>query len=281
MNSNRFRHLNRFFDRIYVLSIKRATKRHRKLQEHLAGLDWHYFWGIDKRNLNAEIVCQQNLYDDAGHRQLKRTSRSMSLGEVACALSHRAIFEDVLANGYRNALILEDDVLPQPQADQAFAQSLSSLPKDWELLMLGYYSEKYKTPFSMLQRQVYLLYHHLQIANWHNVEKQFIRKMLMKKLNNDWYRIGKLVGGHGYAVTRSACEKFVALQTPIILQADRIFSHLALLDDLKAYAIKEKVFGLSDLANQSYIEYPNLVQKLSSLGSKNKPIAHQILNSSD
>lgn len=265
-----FDHINSFFDHVYVLSLKRATNRHDQLQKNLKGLDWSFFWGVDKIELNEQNVLDTGIYDDSGHRSLKRTHRSMSLGEIACALSHRGIYQDILEKGYQNALILEDDVMPNPDADAKFRNALAQLPQNWELLMLGYYSEKYAQFFSILQRQVYMLYHYLNIANWQKVERRYIRQMLMQRENEAWYRIGKLVGGHGYAVSRSACEKFIKLQTPIVLQADRIFSHLALLGDLKAYGIKEKIFGLSELAQTSYIEYPGLAEKISSLSGKSK-----------
>ena len=69
----------------------------------------------------------------------------MNLGEVACALSHRRIYEDVLTQNYERVLILEDDVIPQPGSLQPFGDIVKQLPEDWELLMLGYYGHKLPT----------------------------------------------------------------------------------------------------------------------------------------
>lgn len=268
-----FQHLNQFFDHIYVISLKRAHDRHARLETALQGLNWSYFWGTDKLDLTPDHLAAEALYDDDTHRRIKRTHRSMSTGEIACALSHRRIYQDVLDKGYRKALILEDDVAVLPHGDSHFGQAMTTLPRDWELLMLGYYSEKYRHPFHLLQRQVYLLYHHLKISNWQKVDKRYIKNMLMKPINRSWYQIGKLVGGHSYAVSHSACKKFIDLQTPIVLQADRIFSHASLLGNLKGYGIRQKVFGLSELAEHSYIEYPSLLQKVGAFGQKARGLA--------
>jgi len=269
MQNQVFETFNQFFDAIYILTLKRAKDRQDRVEKELAGLDYEFFYGVDKHHLDIKRVTEDGIYDDSGHKALKRTHRSMNIGEIACALSHRAIYQDVIDQGHRRALILEDDVRPNPNFSAHFRQALSTLPEDWELLMLGYYSEKYPNLYSKLQLKTYQLYHHLKIANWHKVDPRFIRNMTMADFNEGWLKIGKLVGGHAYAVSQSACKAFIDLQTPVVLQADRVFSHQALIHGMKAYAIKEKVFGLSEMANASYIEYPNLFDKMKTLALKN------------
>lgn len=269
MKNQVFAAFNHFFDAVYVLTLQRAGDRQRRVEKELAGLKYQFFYGVDKHHLDMDQVMKDGIYDDVSHQKLKRTHRSMSLGEVACALSHRAIYQDIVDNGYQKALILEDDVQPNLHCNHHFRESLATLPKDWDLLMLGYYSEKYPSLYSKLQIKTYELYHHLRIANWEKVDPRFIRKMAMSSLNQHWLKIGKLVGGHAYAVTQKACSAFIELQTPVVLQADRVFSHQALLHGMKAYAIKEKVFGLSEMANSSYIEYPTMLEKVKTLAYKN------------
>ena len=178
----------------------------------------------------------------------------MNLGEVACALSHRNIYQNMLDEGHRRALILEDDVLPQPEQLQHFEAVMSQLPDDWELLMLGYYGHKPPTPRYRLQQRLYLAFHYFRIANWHKVSRSWIDNICMSPYSPDIYHMGKVLGTHAYAVSASAAEKFVSYQTPVHLQADRIFNYYAAGKPLNAFALKKTFFTLSELASESYIQ---------------------------
>ena len=76
----------------------------------------------------------------------------------------------------------------------------------------------------------------------------------MQEHSSDIYRIGKVLGTHAYAVSDSAARKFLSYQTPVQLQADRIFNYYAAERPLKAFALRDTVFTLSELAADSYIQ---------------------------
>jgi glycosyl transferase family 25 len=254
MTPDVFQPLNQYFDKIHVLSLPHATARHANIVRVLDGLNWSYFWGADKKDYSATQVIEQHIYDDVAHKHTKRTSRSMNLGEVACALSHRNIYQNMLDEGHKRILILEDDVLPQPEQLQYFDRVICQLPEDWELLMLGYYGHKPPTLPYRLQRQIYLGFHYLRVANWHKVSRSWIDNICMQPYSADIHHMGKVLGTHAYAVSASAAEKFVAYQTPVHLQADRIFNYYAAQHSLNAFALKNTFFTLSELASKSYIQ---------------------------
>ena len=249
-----FQPLNTYFDKVYVLSLPHTSARHANVTKVLDGLNWSFFWGADKKDYTSTQVVEQQIYDDVAHKNTKRTSRSMNLGEVACALSHRNIYQNMLDEGHRRALILEDDVLPQLEQLQHFETVISQLPEDWELLMLGYYGHKPPTPRYRLQQRLYLAFHFLRIANWHKVSRSWIDNICMEHYSPDLYHMGKVLGAHAYAVSASAAEKFVSYQTPVHLQADRIFNYYAAEKPLNAFAPKNTLFTLSELASDSYIQ---------------------------
>jgi len=248
-----FNSLNEFFDHIYVLTLKRSTDRQAHIEKTLAGLAYHFFYGVDKEALNYEELVQQGLYDDHLHRRTKRTRRSMNLGEIACALSHRAIYEDMAANQYQQALILEDDAVPIYENLYLFDEIKRELPENWELLMLGYYGEKQPSLKNTLARQIYYLCHYLHIDNWHKVDKQWIRDICLTPFSDHLYGIGKVVGAHAYAMTLSAAKKFIDYQQPVIVQADRIFNYYKAAFGLEGFASKVKLFTLSGASTISYI----------------------------
>lgn len=252
-NTADFAEMNNYFDHIYVLTLEGAIDRQGPLVEILKGLNWDFFYGVNKQNLSYQEVVKQGHYDDQRHRETKRTHRSMSLGEIACAMSHRNICQDIVANNYRRALILEDDVLPVYKNLATFKAVVDELPEDWELLMLGYYGEKMPTLRYRLQLNIYLLYHYLHLFNWHKVSVELIKKTCLSPYKTRLYTLGKLVGGHAYAVSYEGARKFVDYQQPIIIQADRVFNYYDSSPDCKAFAVRDKIFSLSELSKNSYI----------------------------
>jgi len=247
--------LNGVFDRIYVLTLERAGARQRHIEAELGGLDYHFFQGIDKRTLDFDQLMPEGVYDDDAHRRLQRTHRSLIPGEIACALSHRKIYEDAIEHDYQRILVLEDDVALIAENLNAFRQALHELPEDWELLMLGYYSEKYPGLSNELQRRYYQICRKLGLFGWEKINRRFIDNILMQRYSANLWRPGKLVGGHAYALTQSACRKFVEFHTPIFLQADRVFSYYLASGDLRAFALDKKLFGLAEIAYESSIGY--------------------------
>lgn len=245
---------NDYFDHVLVLTLKRAKDRQAHIEKCLRGLNWHFFHGIDKNHLDYAKLLADGIYDDALHRQTKRTSRSMTLGEIACALSHLNLYRDMLDKGYQKVVILEDDVLPQPENLAKFPGVLAELPENWEVLMLGYYAHKPPIFKYRMQQKIYMLYHHLRLFNWHKVRKSWIEQICMSPVSDHIDRFGKVLGAHAYALTAEAARKFIDYQTPVKLQADRIFNYYQAEFGLEGYAVRPTMFTLSELSQQSFIK---------------------------
>ncbi len=267
MTNRLFQPLNSFFDRIYVLTLQRAKERQSYMQEALKGLNFHFFQGIDGRNLRMENLIRSGLFDRQSFMAIKRGNREMSVGEVACALSHRAIYEDAVQNGYGKILILEDDARPIRAQILNSERWLQELPSDWQLFMLGYTAEKKPGLYHWLQQRVYLMYHKRKWFNWDKVSEAWIRQSCLRPHNGFYWELGKIVGGHAYALTLETAKRFLRYQTPIKLQADRVFYHFKVEKGLKAYLPKQRLFGLSEQSHFSYIGYDS-VRGLDGLAKK-------------
>jgi len=248
-----FTALNNYFDHVYVLTIDGAEDRQGPLVKLLKGLDWEFFYGTNKKDINIEQLIEQGEYDEQRHLEIKRSNRVMNLGEVACSMSHRAICQDVIDKNYQRVLILEDDVLPVYENLSNFLAVADELPHDWELLMLGYYGEKPPTLKYKIQVNVYLMYHYLHLFNWHKVSAEWIKKLCVTPYKSNLYTMGKLLGSHAYAVSKLGARKFIDYQQPVVIQADRVFSYYDSSSARKAFAVKDKVFTLSEFSKISYI----------------------------
>lgn len=258
--------LNNAFDRIYVLTLDRATDRHTHIETELEGVDYHFFSATDKVDLDDDRVIADGVYDDAKHHRLQRSDRSLSLGEVACAVSHRQIYQDAIEHRYERILVLEDDVDLVRQNLASFETAYSELPADWELLLLGYYDQRYPGLLTELKRRFYLICQRQGLFNWGKVSERFIERMSMRPYSSQLWRLGKTSGGHAYALTQSACHKFAEYHDPVYLQADRVFMYYLAEFELQAFALRHPLFVPAAIADESGIGYATRAEKTAKKG---------------
>ena len=79
--------LNDYFDRIFVLTLRRATNRHSLLERALSGLRYEVVYGSDKVDLELAELEAGGMFDDRAARHLHRYGRGVTLGHIACVLS--------------------------------------------------------------------------------------------------------------------------------------------------------------------------------------------------
>lgn len=91
----------------FVISLKSEVARRNAMREQLESLrlDYEFFDAIR----GSEHFDDPRWYDDASARRLE--GRSLRPGEVGCALSHAAVYAEIVKRGIPWALILEDDAM--------------------------------------------------------------------------------------------------------------------------------------------------------------------------
>lgn len=95
--------------KVFILTLE-AHDRSEALQSMLRAqnVEYQVVFGIDGRNgLPAEYEAQID-------REKTKTvfGREMSDGEYACALSHQLIYQKIIEQGLKRAVVFEDDALP-------------------------------------------------------------------------------------------------------------------------------------------------------------------------
>ena len=108
---NNLKLLNEYYDKIYVISVKAAEDRRQRFKERFAGMEFSFFFGADKNNLSINELIDKNIYSEELTKKHHRYSKTMMLGEIACAISHKMVYEEMLQNNYSRVLIFEDDTL--------------------------------------------------------------------------------------------------------------------------------------------------------------------------
>lgn len=97
--------------RVFIISLK-GHERRKKISESMQnlGIDFEYFDAVDGEKLTDE---QKSLIDY--QQALINKPRGMCNGEFGCAISHALLYQKIVTEKINDALILEDDVIPNKE----------------------------------------------------------------------------------------------------------------------------------------------------------------------
>jgi glycosyl transferase family 25 len=207
--------------------------------------------GIDKHELDLNLLAIE--YDDAKARAMQRSPRSLLPGEIACALSHRKIHEEIVRRGLKNTLILEDDVVPQNM--NALPGILSDWPKDAGIVYLGYWRRE-KWGFKQRAKTgIYLIYRWFRLGGWHRLKYERVRNYYCRPYSRHFLTSGYHNGSHAYSVSLEAAKALSQMQQPVIYLADHLLAFAATGDPrCKGYSCRPLLFEqLHRIDNNEYI----------------------------
>ena len=122
----------------FVVNLERDDKKRAHMIElsNSLGLEFHFINAIYGKDLSQDQV--DNVYDEALSK--KEFGRSLSRGELGCALSHISIYQKMIDEDIEIAIVLEDDV-EIDNGIHMFISAVDALPRNLDVLLLGYYSE--------------------------------------------------------------------------------------------------------------------------------------------
>jgi glycosyl transferase family 25 len=106
--------LNNYFEKIYYLNLERRKDRN---NECINELNKH---GIIAERFDAIDAKKENLQPWMG-----------------CLLSNLEIIKDAKSKGFKNILILEDDVIFRDDFESKFKEYISQIPENWDMLYLS------------------------------------------------------------------------------------------------------------------------------------------------
>ncbi len=231
-----FNVFNNYFDKIWVLSLETATNRRAHIQTHLQGLNFSFFNAVDKTTLSEAELIASKVYDKVLAQQHERYSKPMGLGQIACALSHKKMYETIVSNGYSKTLILEDDVQPILAVAHEIDAIMAALPTSWELVYFDY-ARNIKANY--IKQYWYHVQHALGGLKWsHKIIKNLYATSFNKHV--------KVAGFHdytdAYAITLEGAKKLMAIQTPVAYVADNLLAHACSNKHIEAYITVPQLF---------------------------------------
>jgi glycosyl transferase family 25 len=236
---NNFKLLNEYYDKVYVISVKAAEHRRKLFTERFAGLNYSFFFGADKNNISINELIEKNIYNEELTKKNHRYTKTMMPGEIACALSHRMIYEEMLQNNYSRVLIFEDDAIPDTEGLKMIPAILSEIPSNNELLMWGWGKNDEDGFTASLKKSGYHLLHTLGLLKW---DHTIINNLFARPFSTHLKKAGFHDYAHAYGITKAASEKLIQMQTPVQYIAD----------NLLAYAITKNIIN-------GYIAYPAVI----------------------
>ncbi|HZI54902.1 MAG TPA: glycosyltransferase family 25 protein [Chitinophagaceae bacterium] len=247
--------LQSYFEKIFVITIKRANDRQADVTKQLEGLPFDFFYGVDKQTLHWDRIIEEKVYDDVKARQLNRYGKGMIVGHIACALSHRKLYEHILERGYKRVLIFEDDVVPIFETLSQLPAVVSELPPDWEMVYFGYHKYEEPTPTLKRKQLFYKILSRLGLLKWSPL---MVSNLLPKPYSKHLLKAGFHDLLHGYAVSYNACKKLVDAQTPVVFNSDPLVTYLIMNGRLNAFITRPQFFTQSmfiDPAQRSFIHH--------------------------
>jgi glycosyl transferase family 25 len=243
--------LNGWADRVLVISLARAADRQARLRERLAGLRYELFPATDKRDLDRDRLVKEGVYDESRTRRAFRHTREMNTGEIACAISHRRVYEAAVAGGWKRTVVFEDDVVPRTADLPLLPAALAQLPSGWDLCYLGYARREAPTLRDRAKRAVYVALAPLRLVRWRTGEAL---RLLPRPFAANLRRAGLHDYALAYAISLEGARKLAAAQTPVSLRADWLLGSMVVQGKLDAYLTEPKAFDQEALATApSYI----------------------------
>ena len=242
--------LQQYFDKVFVVSVPRFTERHKQLEKHLEGLSFDFFWGADKLKLDYNTSKTDGTYDEQKARELQRQGKALNLGEIACSLSHRMVYEEMLKHNWKKVLILEDDILPLYNNLPQLPAALNELPDNWELVYLGYLKHENVTAALKRKQMWYKILSRLGLMKW---TYKMVNNLLPKPHSPHLKKAGFHDCTHAYAITLQAAKKLLAAQTPVVYRADDLLSSTIMKGELEAFVTEPKFFDQEMFHNAAFV----------------------------
>jgi glycosyl transferase family 25 len=244
--------LQKRFDKIFVVTVPRFKERQQAVSEQLKGLTFDFFYGKDKNDLSREFLLENYSYDPNKSLSIVKKFPSLNVGEIACALSHRSIYEEMVKNSWGSVLIFEDDVLPAWAHITSLIPTINELPEDWGLIYLGYL----KNQKAGLANRLKVLWYQLQaIFGLTVMNRKMINRILPRGYSAHLRKAGFHDCTHAYAVTLDAARKLIAAQTPVTYRADNLLSAMIMSGQMEGFISKNIFFEQEIFSNDEHTSH--------------------------
>ncbi|MBT4870432.1 MAG: glycosyltransferase family 25 protein [Candidatus Diapherotrites archaeon] len=136
--------VDNYFDKIYVINMDKRKDRWEQVQEQLASSNITKFErmsGVALTDKELAKIPKEEYENFNGLKVIKKEDKDLKetyiKGAIGCRRSHLNCIKDAKEKGYYKILILEDDVIINPQINENLFQVMQQIGDGWQLLYLG------------------------------------------------------------------------------------------------------------------------------------------------
>ena len=206
---------------IYVINLKRRADRKQKMLDQFEKCkitNFKFVEAIDAKRPSdiSKIIKAYN------QRRAEKENKPLVRADVAISLSHIKAYRTMMADGYDNAIILEDDAV----LEDNFVESINRLEnRPEEFIMLGYYSSYEVDVHHKTNENV------VYVTNGIKDTKVFLDKPVTNdevfyKFKYPTMHMDFIYGYHGYYITQSGANKIINLNQSVFLEGDQALNYL-------------------------------------------------------
>lgn len=163
---------------------------------------------IDIKNISNKIITPHGI-STIIKKKIIHYGITLTFGSAACAISHYNLFKICAEENNGNILILEDDIIIDPDLDNYL--QLIDKHEDYDIFYLGYHSS------------------------------QHTKKIPIDDQNNICYLRGIFWGGFGYILTPKACQYIISNIFPISKQFDSAINEKVRQNKIKTLTFTKKI----------------------------------------
>jgi glycosyl transferase family 25 len=237
---NQFQPLNEYFDKILVLTLPRLTERMQDFRRVFDGLNYDFFYGLDKQDTSLELLKQKGEYDTAAYRGFYKKPADISLGMLCCSIGHLMMYEYIVANNIQHTLIFEDDAVPLPEHLDRFPVIVKELPAGWDVLYLGYEKNERLGLRERVKRSVSMLWpNHAQL----HMNRKLFGSYYPKPVSAHIAKAGFHDCTHAYAITLEGARKLLQHRRPVRFHPDNLISYAIGMGQINGYICRPKLFS--------------------------------------
>jgi glycosyl transferase family 25 len=220
--------LNNFVDRIFVISLKDSKRRNYiKKTLNRYDIDFSFFDAVDGRNQDLSYFEKKGWYSPTKEKYSHNFGMPHSAVEtlskmMACSLSHVMVAKKILEEGIEKALILEDDIEINYSNMQMIDELYKYLPKNWDLIYLGYFSNDKTKFFNSLKYKTYSALHALGLYDYVFFGKNY------NPINHNkyYYKAGVFPGSHAYISSNKLASLICTLHFPVYAPPDEFLDKI-------------------------------------------------------
>ncbi|MBY0476818.1 MAG: glycosyltransferase family 25 protein [Chitinophagaceae bacterium] len=233
--------LNTFFDKVFIISIKRNEQRLQSFLQQNPDLKVEIFDGVDGRMLFPEIdqVFKFPLYFFEQNKLSYERCKRWNKGQLGCAMSNLFLQKKIVSEQIGKALIMEDDAFIKTESLLFFQKALLELPKDWDLFYMGY-NPPSRWSENLFTRQLLRIKHFIKPAFSEGLSSGALgKRYFSESFSSHLNKPGIYGGTHGYALSYEGAKKILTIDTPLQFGFDTTLMYANYHKLLNSYSLKK------------------------------------------